>query len=138
MQSRVNVSRYIYAVVVSIFAIGILTQVYLVGLSLLGRRPSWDAHINLGHTLGAAALLMIVLAYLGKLPYPMKPLSWVAFVTYVLLADIVIFMKDSTPAVAALHPVLAVLLFGVVGYLTVRAWRLVRTAELNVISQPST
>ena len=138
MQSRVNVSRYIYAIVVSIFAVGILAQVYLVGLSLLGRRPSWEAHINLGHTLGAAALLMIILAYVAKLPYPMKPLSWAAFITYVLLADIVIFMKDSTPAVAALHPVLAALLFGVVGYLVVRSWRLVRTADLDVISQPLT
>jgi len=31
--------------------------------------------------------------------------------------------------VAALHPVLAVLLFGVVGFLAVQAWRLLREAR---------
>jgi hypothetical protein len=131
-------SRYAYAAVAWLFVVGILTQVFLVGLSLLGRRPSWQIHIGLGHTLGILALLLVVLAYVGALPYPFKRLTWLTFALYVLLADVVIFLRDSAPVVAALHPVLAVTLFALVSSLALRASRLVREAAATaVISQPA-
>ena len=126
MEPRLKLSRYAYAAAAWLFVIGILTQVFLVGLSLLGRQPSWQTHIGLGHSLSIVVLLMIVFAYTGRLPRPMKPFTWLALAIYVLLADIVIFMRGPAPLVAALHPVLAVVLFGIVGFLAVRAWQLVR------------
>ena len=129
MESRLRVSRYGYAAAAWLFAAGILTQVFLIGLSLLGGRPSWQTHIGLGHGLAIAPLFMIVFAYVGRLPRPMRPLTWLALVVYVLLADVVIFLRGSVPLVAALHPVLAVLLFGVVGFLALQAWRLLREAR---------
>jgi hypothetical protein len=126
MDSRLRLSRYAYAAVAWLFVAGILTQVFLIGLSLLGGRPSWQTHIGLGHGLAIAPLLMIVLAYAGCLPRPMKPFTWLVLAIYVLLADVVIFMRGSAPIIAALHPVLSVLLFGVAGFLAIRAWRLVR------------
>lgn len=129
MESRLRVSRYGYTAAAWLFAAGILTQVFLIGLSLLGGRPSWQTHVGLGHGLAIAPLVMIVSAYVGRLPRPMKPLTWLALVVYVLLADVVIFLRRSVPLVAALHPVLAVLLFGVVGFLAVQAWRLMREAR---------
>lgn len=132
MESRVRVSRYAYAAATWLFVAGILTQVFLVGLSLLGQQPSWQIHIGLGHSLGIVALLMIILAYMGRFPRPIKPITWLNFAIYILLADVVIFMRGSAPLVAALHPVLAVLLFGNAGFLAVRAWRLVREAQTNM------
>src|SRR5215510_5422322 len=88
MESRLRLSRYAYAVVAWLFVAGILTQVFLVGLSLLGRRPSWLAHVGLGHALGILALLLVILAYVGALPPPFKRLTWLTFAIYVLLADI--------------------------------------------------
>lgn len=129
METRLKRSRYAYAAAAWLFAAGILTQVFLIGLSLLGGRPSWQTHIGLGHGLAIAPLMMIVFAYIGRLPRPMKPLTWLALVVYVLLADVVTFLREMAPLVAALHPVLAVLLFGVVGFLAVQAWRLLREAR---------
>ena len=126
METRVRVSRRAYAVAAWLFVVGILTQVFLIGLSLLGGQPSWQTHVGLGHGLSILALLMVVLAYAGRLPSPMKPVTWLGFALYVLLADVVIFMRELAPLVAALHPVLAVLLFGVTGFLATRAWRLVQ------------
>jgi uncharacterized protein DUF6220 len=125
-------SRYAYTAVAWLFVIGILTQVFLVGLSLLGRQPSWQIHIGLGHTLGILALLLVILAYVGALPYPFKRLTWLTFALYVLLADIVIFMRDSIPVVAALHPVLAITLFAFTTNLALRALRLVRAQPTEV------
>jgi hypothetical protein len=121
-----KIGRIVYAVVVSLFLVGLLAQVYLVGLSILGGRPSWDAHIGLGHGLGLLGLLMVAFAYLGRLPRPLKPLTWLSFGVYILLADVVIFVRSSAPLVAALHPVLALILFGLMGTLVTRAWGVVR------------
>jgi hypothetical protein len=134
MNSRLKFSRYAYAAAARLVVIGILTQVFLIGLSLLGRQPSWQAHVGLGHGLAGLVLLMIVLAYTGWLPRRMKSLTWLALAIYVLLADVVIFMRASSPLVAALHPVLAVLLFWVSGHLALHAWRLVREPANLAIS----
>jgi len=132
MESRVKFSRYAYAAVASLFVLGILTQVFLIGLTFLGGRPSLGSHRGLGHGLALAPLLMIILAYTGQLPRPLKPFTWLVLAIYILLADMVIFMRVSAPLIAALHPVLAVLLFGISGFLAIRAWQLVREAQVNL------
>lgn len=129
---RNKYALFVYLVASSLFSIGILAQVFLVGLSLLGGRPSWDTHRGLGHGLGFLALLMIIFAYMGRLPRPMKRLTWLNFGLYFVLADIVIFQRDSAPVIAALHPVLAVMLFPVAGSLTVLIWRAVRAIQTEV------
>ena len=134
MESRVRFSRYGYATAACLFVVGILTQVFLVGLSLLGRQPSWQTHMGLGHTLSILVLLMIILAYVGRLPRPMKPLTWLSLILYVMLADVVIFMRGSVPLVAALHPVLAVVEFALVSFLAFRAVGLVRKPAETTVS----
>jgi hypothetical protein len=121
-----KIGRYGYLGVAVLFIAGIMTQVYLVGLSLLGRRPSWDDHIGLGHGLGILALLLVILVYVGQQSRGLKWLTWANFVVYFLLADVVIFMRDSAPLVAALHPVLAITLFALTVTVAVQAWRAVR------------
>ncbi len=101
---------------------------FLIGLTFLGRRPNLQTHVGLGHGLAIAPLLMVILAYVGHLPRPLKLITWLALAIYILLADVVIFMRGSAPIIAALHPVLAVLLFGAAGFLAIRAWQLVRRA----------
>src|SRR5436190_8678311 len=64
MESRVRLFRYAYAVAAWLFVVGILTQVFLIGLSLLGGRPSWQAHIGLGHGISIVVVLMIIMAYM--------------------------------------------------------------------------
>ena len=133
MESRVRLSRYAYAITAALFVAGILTQVFLIGLAFLGGRPTLQTHVGLGHGLAVAPLLMVVLTYTGRLPRAMKPFTWLALGVYVLLADVVIFMRESAPIIAALHPVLAVLLFGTAGYLAIRAWQMVRGAVDTVV-----
>jgi hypothetical protein len=136
MEFRIRLSRYGYAAAACLFVAGILMQVFLVGLTLLGRQPSWQTHMGLGHSLSILVLLMIILVYMGRLPRPMKPLTWLSLILYVLLADVVIFMRGSVPLVAALHPVLAVVEFALVSYLTFRAVGLVRMpADTTVTAQ---
>lgn len=129
MTSRVRLSRYAYAGTAWLMVLGIMMQVFFIGLSLLGQRPSWQSHIGLGHALGVLPLLLIILAYVGRLPRPMKPVTWLVFAIYILLADIVIFMRGSVPLVAALHPVLALLLFAFALFLAYKGTSIARTGS---------
>lgn len=137
MESRLALSRYAYVVTAWLFAAGILIQVFLIGLSFLGGQPSLQTHTGLGHGLAVAPLVMIVAAYTGRLPHPLKLSTWIALVVYILLADVVIFMRGSAPIIAALHPVLAVILFGTVGSLAIRISRLIREAQASALLKTS-
>ena len=132
MTGRQRVSRYGYLLCSGLFAVGILTQVFLVGLSIIGGRPGWQTHVGLGHGLGLVALLMLIFVYLGGLPSTMKRLTWVNFAVYILLADVVIFLRGSAPLIASFHPVLAVILFALAVQLPVRAWQQLRSPETAV------
>jgi hypothetical protein len=78
---------------------------------------------------------MVVLVYTGQLPRPMKHFTWLNLAIYILLADVVIFMRGVAPLAAALHPVLAVLLFGVTVSPALRAWRLAGEALTSITSK---
>jgi hypothetical protein len=105
------VTRVGYLLSAWLFVIGVVIQVLLVGLSLLGRVPSWDTHIGLGHTIGIFPLLALVFAYVGRLPRTAKVQSAVIFGTYLFQAEVFAGIRDIAPLAAALHPVLALALF---------------------------
>ena len=71
----------------------------------------WTNHIHRGPARAGALLIMLVMAYLGKLPGRMKRLTWLLFAVYILQADVLIFLRASVPVLSALHPVLALVDF---------------------------
>ena len=99
--------RMVYAVMAWLFVVGVAVQVFFAGMAVVARQWPWTNHINLGHSLAGPLLIMLVMAYLGKLPGRMKRLTWLLFGIYILQADVLIFMRVAAPALSALHPVLA-------------------------------
>jgi len=104
-------SRTVYLVAAWLFVVGVLAQVFLAGMVVVAGRMGWDNHADLGHTLALPLLVMLVTVYLGRLPGRTKGLTWLLFLVYVVQADFLIFLRDSLPVVAALHPVLALVDF---------------------------
>src|SRR5690606_39302478 len=107
----VRAARYGYLGMATLFLVGIVAQVFFIGLSLLGRRPSWGEHSALGHMLLLPVLFMVILAYLGRMKRPVKSLTWLTFLNYLLLVTAV-FLRWSVPVVAAVEPVLAIAVCG--------------------------
>lgn len=116
MSPSVRVSRYAYLASAWLFVIAVVTQVLLVGLSLLGGTPSWGAHIGLGHTIGLFPLLALVFAFVGRLPRAAKVDSAVLLGTYIVQAEVFAAIRGAAPLAAAFHPVLALAVF----YLSLR------------------
>lgn len=122
--------RIVFLVFAALFLVGVIIQVYLAGMVVVAGQIGWDNHISLGHTLGLPLLVMLIAAYVGRLPGRVKLLNWLLLGVYILQADIVIFMRGSAPLVSAIHPVLALVDFAL-GLMLVRgAWFAVRENSL--------
>jgi hypothetical protein len=97
-----------------LFIAGVFVQVLLAGLTVVAAEINWEIHIGLGHLLGLPLILMLITMYVGKASKQVKNTSWILFVTYVLQADVLIFLRFNEPPLSylsALHPVLALIDF---------------------------
>lgn len=124
-----KILRIIYLIASSLFLAGVALQVFLAGMVVVALQMGWGNHRDLGHTLGLPLLVMLVTAYLGRLPRKTIWLTWLLLGVYILQADVIIFMRASMPFVSAFHPVLALVDFGLAAYLVYQAWSLVREAS---------
>ena len=124
-----RLSRIIFLSASSLFLVGVILQVFLAGMVVVALQMGWSYHRDLGHFLALPLLVMIITAYLGKLPRRMKWITWSLFIVYLLQADVLIFMRTSLPLAAAFHPVLALVdcVFALV--LVHQAWGLVREGQ---------
>ena len=122
-------ARFVYLFAVGLFLLGITVQVFLAGMVVVAMQMTWSSHIGLGHMLALPLIIMLITMYLGRMPRPIKPLTWLLFVVYALQADVIIFLRGQLPVISALHPVLALFDFAI-------AWGLARHALLAV-RQPS-
>ena len=124
-----KVSRIIYQLFAWLFVVGVMTQVFFAGMTVVARQWPWTNHVNLGHFLALPLLVMLVTMYLGKLPGRMKRLTWLLFGVYVLQADVLIFMRALAPVLSALHPVLALVDFALGLALAQQATAFLRSDE---------
>jgi membrane-bound metal-dependent hydrolase YbcI (DUF457 family) len=126
--------RILYLIVAWLFPVAILIQVFLVGLSLFTGQAYWSTHRDVGHSLAVLPLLLVILAYLGRLPRSEKLLIWLLFGVYLVQAEVFAAIRDSVPLFAAFHPVLALVLFALAILIALRS----RTVVQAEIQTPST
>jgi hypothetical protein len=102
--------RYLYAALAVLFAVGVVVQVFLAGVGLFGA-GNLDGHRGLGYLLSLAPILVVLAGWAaragGRSMLMAGGLVVVAFVQGLLPS-----LRDAAPLVAALHPVNALLLFG--------------------------
>jgi hypothetical protein len=104
--------RWIHVGAAWLFAAGVLVQGYLAGQALtqLGGTGNFEAHASFGYTvMGLLALVVLVAALVGRLPRRQVGLSVLLFVLYVVQSSLP-EARTSSPAIAALHPVNAMVL----------------------------
>ncbi|MEX1248423.1 MAG: DUF6220 domain-containing protein [Anaerolineales bacterium] len=98
----------LFRILVWVFLIAVVAQIFLAGLVTVARQITWSIHEGLGHTMGFLLIAMLFVAYLGKASREVKLWTWVLFVVWaVQVYLLVIFLRESMPYVAAFHPVLA-------------------------------
>jgi len=106
-----RIARTVYWLFAWMFILGVTVQVFLAGMVVVAREMGWNAHRDIGHFLAAPLLVMLICAYVGRLPTAMKGMTWLLVIAYLLQADVVIFMREAAPLVSAFHPVIALVDF---------------------------
>lgn len=110
-----NSTNLLFRVLVVLFLVTVLAQVFLAGLATVPRpaQYGWQLHSALGHGLAVLLIPMLIVTYLGKAASQVKLLTWVLFLVWVIqVYALIIFLRETAPFLAALHPVLALVDFG--------------------------
>jgi uncharacterized membrane-anchored protein YitT (DUF2179 family) len=131
--------RYVHAIVAVVFVIAILVQVFLAGAAIiqLGGSGSFSAHADFGYTwVGISALLVLVTAALARVGRRRIGLAALLLVLYI-VQTLLPIAKNDFPAIAALHPVNAMLLFAIAAWFAWMAWRDRAAAPLAPTSAPA-
>jgi hypothetical protein len=119
-------ARTAYAVGAWLFLAVVLVQVFLAGLGLFVGPTGWTGHKALGHWIGLVPALLLVPAWVGRLPRPAVGLAALLLGVYLVQAELFAAVRAQVPVLAALHPVLALVLFTVGVAVARHAWVLVR------------
>lgn len=115
--------RRLFLVAAALFVIGLVYQVYLAGIGVFG--GSFDAHRNVGYMVSLIPVVMVVLGLIGRVGRRDILLSALLFVQGI-LQTIFVLQRETSPAIAALHPVNGVLMLIIGLFLAIDAWRLVQ------------
>jgi hypothetical protein len=106
----IRAARYAYAFLAWAFLVGLVVQVFFIGLGLFADGKGIELHQNLGWILHLAPLLVLAAAAVSRAGQR-HWLSALALAVVVFIVPILATMRDGSPVIAALHPVAAVLAF---------------------------
>jgi hypothetical protein len=98
-----SIARVVHVGVAWLLVAGLVVQVWLAGRGVFDT-TGFAPHRDLGYTLSLLPILMLVVGILGGMGRRVALLA-VAIFALVILQSVLVVMRTSYPAVAALHPV---------------------------------
>ena len=98
------IARQLHAVIALLFIAALLIQVWLAGRGVFESPIVFATHRDVGYTLSLFPIVLLVLWLLGGMGRRVAILAAVIFGLFI-LQSVLVVMRDSSPAIAALHPV---------------------------------
>lgn len=106
-----KIGRRVHMAAAWLFVVAVLVQVFLAGLGIFEAGRGFDWHIEFGYTvIGIVTLTVLLSAVVAGLPGRETGWCLVLLILYV-VQTMLPAARTSFPAVAALHPVNAIVLF---------------------------
>lgn len=127
-----RILRYIFAVASGLFVVAVAVQVFLAGMFLFAD-GSRETHIEWGYTVSLMPVVLIILAAAARPGWRLFGMT-AALLVVTFMQSILAALKTVAPVVAALHPVNAMLIFGLGVLVTRRAIALARAPEADSAS----
>jgi hypothetical protein len=115
-------SRPVHLVVAGLFVIGLFVQIFLAGMGVFAGSANFETHRGFGYALIFLPVVLIVTSILGRFGARHVVASAI-MVGQFILQSVLVAMRDSTPEVAALHPVNGVVILLIASWLLRDAWR---------------
>jgi hypothetical protein len=97
------IARLLHFVLAWLLVVGLVVQVWLAGRGVFDT-TGFDPHRSFGFTLSLLPVLLLILGVVGAMG---RRVGWLAFAIFVLFIaqSVLVAVKGSYPAIAALHPV---------------------------------
>lgn len=119
--------RYLLAAAAVLFLVGVVVQVYLAGLGLFSG-AGFQNHVDLGYTLSLAPVIPLLLAWPARAGQQ-TVLLCAGLLVAAFVQSILPGLRDGVPWVAALHPLNAIVVFGLSAMVARRAVQLARSTQ---------
>lgn len=116
-----SIARTAYLVVAVVFVVGLAAQVFLAGLGVFDSPTAFATHRDVGYALSIVPVLLLVIGLVGGLGRRSAILAAVIFGLFI-LQSVFVAMRDSSPTIAALHPVNGFLIALLAVILAREAW----------------
>ena len=126
-------ARYAYVGFAWAFLAGLVIQVFFAGLGLFAGRENFNLHVSLGWILHLAPILIVGAAALSR-EERRRFFVAVALAVTVFIVPILVLLRDSSPVIAALHPVGALISFWLAILVARNATRLVTNREQEAVT----
>jgi hypothetical protein len=103
-------ARYAFVALAWAFVMGVIVQVFFIGLGLFGATEDFELHVAFGWILHLIPLLILAAAALAR-GGRTRILHATALAVTVFIVPILVLLRAESPVAAALHPVGALLAF---------------------------
>jgi hypothetical protein len=124
LPNRIKFGRISFLVLAVIFALCIVTQIFLAGLATFVHPLNWARHSTLVHIFGFnIPIFMLVTAFIGSMA---RLAYWQIFGLLVLVFSMYFTANFTSvvPWISAAHPVIAMLLFVLSFNIVIKTWKL--------------
>lgn len=115
-------ARLAFVIVAAALAIGVAIQIFIAGLATFVNPLHWARHAAFVRILELLPLLMLLLAFLGRLPARVKWQS-AALLGLIFVQYFTANIAGQLPWVAAIHPLIAMVLLWAAARLATTMWR---------------
>ena len=117
-----SAARSAFPFVAGLFALCAIIQVFLAGLGVFDDPATFETHRDFGYTIALLPIVMLVLALVGGMPRRYAGLSALLFGLFI-LQSVFVQLRESMPAVAALHPLNGFLILALGILLAWQSWQ---------------
>jgi hypothetical protein len=120
----VAIIRQIHGIAAWLIVVAILVQVWLAGAAIpqLGGSGSFAPHVDFGYLIGLFILVLVILAIVARAGRRRIGQAVGLLVLYVVQSSLP-YLDPGLPAAAALHPVNALVMFGLAFWYARSVWR---------------
>jgi hypothetical protein len=115
----------LHAITASLLVVGLVVQVFLAGLGVFDEPTFFLTHRDTGYLLELLSLVVLIVAALARAGRAQIGRAALVFLLF-LLQSVFVALRESAPAVAALHPVNGFLILLLSIVIAREAWRTAR------------
>ena len=123
-----RIARPIHVVVAWLLVAGLLVQVFLAGMGVFDGASSFTTHRDWGYILTLLPVVLIVTGLVGAFGRAQVVAAAVMLGQFI-LQSILVLQRESSPAIAALHPVNGFLILLIAIWLARDAWRVWQASD---------